>query len=78
MSLVERCPHFRGVLIREVSLEKGALSSNLPTYLSLSLSISQCLSEVLVVPSDVKLILLPGDNDIGGEGGEGMRDTINQ
>ncbi|CAI8044326.1 Metallophosphoesterase 1 [Geodia barretti] len=38
----------------------------------------QCLSEVLVVPSDVKLILLPGDNDIGGEGGEGMRDTINQ
>jgi hypothetical protein len=38
----------------------------------------QCLREVLVIPSEVKLILLPGDNDIGGEGGEGMKETVNQ
>ena len=48
-----------------------------PPPFSLSLSL-QCLHEVLAISSDVKLILLPGDNDIGGEGSEGMKDNINQ
>ena len=30
------------------------------------------------MPSGVKLLVLPGDNDIGGEGGEGMDGHITQ
>ena len=34
--------------------------------------------DVLAVPEEVRLVVLPGDNDIGGEGGEGMQARINQ
>lgn len=34
--------------------------------------------EVMSIPRDVKLVVLPGDNDIGGEGAEGMVEHINQ
>ena len=38
----------------------------------------QCLHQVLPVPSEVRLVVVAGDNDIGGEGAEGMLPHINQ
>ena len=41
-------------------------------------TVAQCLRDVLVVPNDVRLLLLPGDNDIGGEGAEAMKKIVNE
>ena len=43
-----------------------------------SVSLAQCFKKVLAVPSDVRVVALPGDNDIGGEGGDRMDGHITQ
>jgi len=38
----------------------------------------QCLKAVLPIPSSIKFLVLPGDNDIGGEGVDSMEETVNR
>ena len=38
----------------------------------------QCNDEVLDMPEDMSLIVVPGDNDIGGEGVDGMNEEVNR
>ena len=38
----------------------------------------QCLKDVLPIPDGIKLLALPGDNDIGGEGIDAMNEEVNR
>ena len=38
----------------------------------------QCMYKVFPVPTGVKLLVIPGDNDIGGEGVDTMRNDVNR
>ena len=38
----------------------------------------QCMYDLLAIPANVRLVVLPGDNDIGGEGDERMKTTTNK